>query len=143
MGSIFKGRMIPKPAKVAKADHTHHTMASVGSHEPRWVRMCVQVSLPKHKEHEDKEQSQEVNIDSTDALVSVVASKNGQGVEGHGCQEIPCPMLVRCFHFATFTPFTSSHRQKDDSPTNGGSRIAGIIRSANAGANSTAKQAVK
>jgi hypothetical protein len=28
---------------------THHAMASRGSHEPRWVRMCVQVSLPSTK----------------------------------------------------------------------------------------------
>src|ERR1700722_10294029 len=58
----------------------------------------------KHKEHEDIEQSQEVNIDSADTLVSVVPLKNGHGVEGHGCHAIPCGKLVRSFHFAIFTP---------------------------------------
>src|SRR5216684_479498 len=49
IGSIFTGRMIPIPAKVANAVQTHHTTALVGSHGPLWVRMCVQVSLPSTK----------------------------------------------------------------------------------------------
>ena len=57
--------------------------------------------------------------------------------------QIPCSMLTRSFHFAIFTPFTRSHRQNDDSPINGGTRIAGIIRSANVGAKSAAEQAAR
>ena len=40
--------------------------------------------LSQHKEHEDIEQSQEINIDSSDALITGVALKNGCGVEGDG-----------------------------------------------------------
>jgi len=57
----------------------------------------------QHKEHQGIEQSQEVNIDSTDTFVSVVALKNGCGVEGHADPQAPCPMLIRSFHFAIFT----------------------------------------
>jgi hypothetical protein len=40
--------------------------------------------LSQHKEHEDIKQPQEINIDSSDALVTGVALKNGHGVEGDG-----------------------------------------------------------
>src|SRR5580700_7007107 len=57
--------------------------------------------------------------------------------------QIPCAMVSRSFHFGIFTPFTRSHRQNDDSPINGGTRMAGIIKSANVGAKSAAKQAIR
>jgi hypothetical protein len=66
----------------------------------------------------------------------------GSGVSSGGVQ-YACPRRIRSFHFAIFTPFRSSHRQNDDSPIRGGRRIAGTIRSANVGANSAAKQAMR
>ena len=53
--------------------------------------------------------------------------------------QIPRAIVTRSFHFAIFTPFTRSHRQNDDSPINGGTRMAGIIKSANVGAKSAAE----
>jgi hypothetical protein len=44
--------------------------------------------------------------------------------------------LARSFHRWTLTPFTSSHRQSDDSPIKAGRRVAGVIILANAGASS-------
>src|ERR1039457_2410311 len=55
----------------------------------------------------------------------------------------PCPTVIRSFHLRMSTPLISSHKQNDDSPINGGRRIAGIIRSANVGAKSAAKQAIR
>jgi len=47
-------------------------------------------SIPaQHKEHENIQQPQEVIIDSTDALVPVVALKNGYGAERNDCSLIP------------------------------------------------------
>ena len=40
--------------------------------------------LPQHKEHEDEDQAQEVNIEPEDTFVSIVALKNCSGAEGHG-----------------------------------------------------------
>jgi hypothetical protein len=44
---------------------------------------------------------------------------------------------------ATSTPFTSSHRQNDVSPINGGKTMTGVIKSARAGAKSAEKQAAR
>src|SRR5450631_332448 len=55
----------------------------------------------------------------------------------------PCRTIIRSFHVPMSTPLISSHKQNDDSPINGGRRIAGIIRSANVGAKSAAKQAIR
>ena len=49
MGSIFNGRRMPSPARVANAAHTHQTTASVGFHWPLWVTMWVQTSFPNTK----------------------------------------------------------------------------------------------
>jgi hypothetical protein len=38
----------------------------------------------QHKEHQDIEQAQEVDIDRANAFVAVVSLKNGFGTEGHG-----------------------------------------------------------
>jgi hypothetical protein len=44
----------------------------------------VRPSIPsQHEEHQDKDQSQEVNIDPTDTFVLVVPLKDGFGAEGH------------------------------------------------------------
>ena len=106
--------------------------------------------LSQHKEHRDIKQPQKINIDSMDAIVSSVALKNDYRVEGDGnlltglrCAQTPCRAMTRSSHFATFTPLMRSHRQNDDSPISGGSRIAGVMRSARVGAKSAAKHAVR
>ena len=45
--------------------------------------VCPSV-LAKHEEHQDEDQSQEVNADSTNAFVVVVSLKNAKEVERHG-----------------------------------------------------------
>jgi hypothetical protein len=48
------------------------------------VGQDVRPSVPtQHEEHQDKDQSQEIDVDSSDTLESVVALKHGHGVEDH------------------------------------------------------------
>jgi hypothetical protein len=40
--------------------------------------------LAQHEKHQDKNQSQEINVDRASTVVPVVAPEYGLGVEGHG-----------------------------------------------------------